>query len=142
DSDLPLRRREPRHAQRELEQRRLHVPGCERERLLPGHVHGAADRGIEYGAMAQRKDLLSRLADAGEEALNRLGDAPGMDRVTAFANSTRDRLDELTRRVRGIEALEERVAKLERQVATLSGTKRSPARKTSTTRKRSPTTKA
>ena len=91
--------------------------------------------------MAKRKDLLSRLADAGEEALTRLGDAPGMDRVTAFANSTRDRLDELTRRVRGIEALEERVAKLERQVATLSGSKRSPARKTSTTRKRSSTAK-
>jgi hypothetical protein len=92
--------------------------------------------------MAQRKDLLTRLADAGEEALNRLGDAPGMDRVTAFANSTRDRLDELTKRVRGIEALETRVAKLEKQVAALSGTTKAPARKrTTATRKRSSTAK-
>lgn len=92
--------------------------------------------------MAQRRDLLSRLADAGEEALNRLGDAPGMDRVTAFANSTRDRLDELTKRVRGIEALESRVAKLEKQVAALSGTAKAPARKrTTAARKRSSTAK-
>jgi len=92
--------------------------------------------------MAKRKDLLSRLADAGEDALNRLGDAPGMDRVTAFANSTRDRLDELTKRVRGVEALEARVAKLEKQVAALSGTKTSASRKRSTaTRKRSSTAK-
>jgi len=92
--------------------------------------------------MAKRKDLLSRLADAGEDALNRLGDAPGMDRVTAFANSTRDRLDELTKRVRGVEALEARVAKLEKQVAALSGTKTTAARKrTTATRKRSSTAK-
>ncbi len=89
--------------------------------------------------MAKRKDLLSRLADAGEEALNRLGDAPGMDRVTAFANSTRDRLDELTKRVRGIEALESRVAKLEKQVAAMSGTK-APARKRTTAARKSSST--
>jgi len=84
--------------------------------------------------MAQKKDLLTRLADAGEEALNRLGDGPGMARMLGFANSTRDRLDELTKRVRGIEALEQRVTKLERQVAALSGTsssstKRAPAKR-------------
>ncbi len=91
--------------------------------------------------MAKRKDLLSRLADAGEEALNRLGDAPGMDRVTAFANSTRDRLDELTKRVRGIEALESRVAKLEKQVAALSGAKAPARKRTTAARKRSSTAK-
>ena len=91
--------------------------------------------------MAQLKDLLGRLADAGEEALNRLGDAPGMDRVTAFANSTRDRLDELTKRVRGIEALETRVAKLEKQVAALSGAKAPARKRTTAARKRSSTAK-
>ena len=65
------------------------------------------------------KDLLTRLADAGEDALSRLTEKPAIDRVTAFATSTRDRLDELTKRVRGIDALEARVAKLEKQVATL-----------------------
>lgn len=83
------------------------------------------------------KDLLTRLADAGEDALSRLTDKPAIDKVTAFATSTRDRLDELTKRVRGIDTLEARVAKLEKQVATLAGTKKaSPARrKPSTTKK-------
>lgn len=94
-----------------------------------------------------RSDLLSRLADAGEDALSRLSDAPGMERVTAFANSTRDRIDELTRRVRGVEALEERVKRLEKRVDELSGAKAggktAPARrKTATaTRKRGSTGK-
>jgi hypothetical protein len=80
-----------------------------------------------------QKDLLARLAEAGEEALHRLSEAPGMDRATAFAKSTRKQLDELTKRVQGISALEARIAQLEKQVATLSKdsstSKRSPARK-------------
>ena len=79
------------------------------------------------------KDLLARLADAGEVALRRLGEAPGMDRALAYARTTRKQLDELTKRVQGINALEERIAKLEKQVAALSkdssSSKRSPARK-------------
>jgi hypothetical protein len=78
-----------------------------------------------------QKDLLARLADAGEDALHRLSEAPGMDKATAFAKSTRKQLDELTKRVQGISALEARISKLEKQVATLSkdSSKRSPARK-------------
>ncbi len=83
-------------------------------------------------ARKPEKDLLTRLADAGEEALHRLSEAPGMDRATAFAKSTRKQLDELTKRVQGISELEARIAKLEKQVAALSKDsppKRSPARK-------------
>jgi hypothetical protein len=80
-----------------------------------------------------RKDLLTRLADAGEDALTKLGDAPGMERMTGFANTTRDRLDELTRRVRGIDALERRVAALEKRLDEMSGTSNStPAKKKTT----------
>jgi hypothetical protein len=82
-------------------------------------------------ARKPQKDLLTRLADAGEDALHRLSDAPGMDRVTTFAKSTRKQLDELTKRVQGIKELEARIAKLEKQVAALSkdSSKRAPARK-------------
>jgi len=83
-------------------------------------------------AKKNKKDLISRLADAGEEAVNRLSDAPGMDRVTKLANSTRDRVDELTKRMRGVDELEKRLAKLEKQVAGLAkkpkpSPKRAPA---------------
>jgi hypothetical protein len=82
-------------------------------------------------ASPPQKDLLTRLADAGEEALHRLSEAPGMDRATAFARSTRKQLDELTKRVQGISELEARISKLEKQVASLSkdASKRSPVRK-------------
>lgn len=79
------------------------------------------------------KDILTRLADAGEDALRKLGDAPGMDRALTYARTTRKQIDELTKRVQGISALEARIAKLEKQVASLSkessSSKRSPARK-------------
>lgn len=87
------------------------------------------------------KDLLTRLADAGEDALSRLTDKPAIDRVTAFATSTRDRLDELTKRVRGIDALEARLTKLEKQVAALAGTKSTPARKSSPAKRKPSSTK-
>jgi DNA repair ATPase RecN len=79
----------------------------------------------------EHKDLLARLADAGEEALRRFADAPGMERAAAYAKSTRKQVDDLTKRVQGISALEERIAKLEKQVAALAkdSPKRTPARK-------------
>jgi hypothetical protein len=87
------------------------------------------------------KDLLTRLADAGEDALSRLTEKPAIDRVTAFASSTRDRLDELTKRVRGIDALDARLTKLEKQVAALSGSKSTPARKSSPAKRKTSSTK-
>ena len=79
----------------------------------------------------KEKDLLTRLADAGEDALRRFTEAPGVDRAASFARSTRRQLDDLTKRVQGISALEERIAKLEKQVASLAkdSPKRTPARK-------------
>ena len=41
------------------------------------------------------RDLLTRLADAGEEAIQRIGTAPGADRLLGAVNSMRDRVDDL-----------------------------------------------
>ena len=43
-------------------------------------------------ADARSKDLLARLADLSEEAIQRLSDAPGADRVAGTLNSLRERL--------------------------------------------------
>jgi len=67
-----------------------------------------------------QKDLLSRLAEAGEDAIQRLSDMPGANRFLDSANAMRARVDELQKKVRGIDDLEKRVVKLEKQVATLS----------------------
>ncbi len=79
------------------------------------------------------KDLMTRLADAGEEALQRLSELPGGQRAVTAVNDLRTRVDDLARKVRGIDALEARVAKLEKELAALKKGK-APARR-STTRK-------
>ena len=84
-------------------------------------------------AAREPKDLLTMLADRGEEAIQRLSDAPGADRLLGAAQALRDRMDEMQKRIRGIDALEKRVAELEKRVDALS----TP----STTRKRTTTSK-
>jgi len=84
-------------------------------------------------ARTPQKDLLTRLADAGEHAIKSISDAPGADRFLGAANALKERLDELQKRVRGLENLEQRLAELERKVSRLSGT--SGGRKTTTARK-------
>ena len=94
-------------------------------------------------ARKQQKDLLSRLADAGEHAIKSIGEAPGADRFLGAANALRDRLDELQKRVRGLEELEQRLVALERKVDKLArggaSTVRSTTRKTTTARKKTST---
>ncbi len=70
--------------------------------------------------MAAQKDLLSRLADAGEDAIQRLAKAPGGENVVKALNVSRDRIDELQKKVRGIDELEKRIAALEKKVDSLS----------------------
>ena len=65
------------------------------------------------------KDVIGRLANRGEDVINRLAELPGGAKALKAFNELRDRVDELGRKVRGIDALAERVATLERQVAAL-----------------------
>jgi hypothetical protein len=91
-------------------------------------------------ARPRQRNIVERLADAGEEAIQRLGGAPGADRVLNVLNTTRDRVDELQRRMRGVEALEKRLSAVERRVDKLEGKGKTSPRKSSTsgsTRKQS-----
>jgi uncharacterized protein YceH (UPF0502 family) len=76
------------------------------------------------------KDLISRLADAGEEALQRLSELPGGQRAVSAVNDLRTRVDDLTKKVRGIDALEARIAKLEKELAALKKSKAPSTRST------------
>lgn len=64
-------------------------------------------------------DVIGRLAGKGEQAINRLADLPGGARVLSAFNDLRVRVDDLSKRVRGIDELEQRVAKLEKDLAGL-----------------------
>jgi uncharacterized membrane protein YccC len=77
----------------------------------------------------QQKDILSRVTDLGSEALHRLADVPGGSRLLEMANESKSRLDEVQKRLRGLDALEKRVEKLERQLAGQSKPRTTPAKK-------------
>jgi uncharacterized protein involved in exopolysaccharide biosynthesis len=67
-----------------------------------------------------QKDVLQRLADSGEEALQKfISDLPGGSKVVGAANSLLARVDELTKRMRSLDPLEKRVAELERRLEAL-----------------------
>ncbi|HVH50521.1 MAG TPA: hypothetical protein VM690_00115 [Gaiellaceae bacterium] len=80
-------------------------------------------------AQARKGDLLTRLVDAGEEAIQRLSEVPGGDRIVGTVNAMRDRVDELQKRVRGLEDLDKRLSALERKVDKLSRGTSTPKRK-------------
>ena len=82
-------------------------------------------------AQLQEKDFVARLADAGEEALQRLAELPGGQRALNAFNDLRASVDDLGKKVRGIDALEARVAKLEKELAALKKAK-TPARRSTT----------
>ena len=84
----------------------------------------------------QPKDILSRVQDLGEEALNKLSDVPGGSRLLEMANQSRSRLDEMQKRLRGLDVLERRVDQLERRVDALTkkpAAARKPAPRTAAT---------
>jgi prophage DNA circulation protein len=82
-------------------------------------------------------NLLGRIADLSEEAIQRLSDAPGADKVLGAVNTLRNTVDDLQKRVRGLEQLEKRLGALERKVDKLSkgGAASSSSRSSSTARK-------
>jgi hypothetical protein len=89
-------------------------------------------------ARPRQKNFVERLADVGEEAVQRISGAPGADRLLGAVNGLRDRLDEMQKRLRGLEALEKRLTAAERRLDKLEGKGKSTTRKSSsTTRKRS-----
>jgi hypothetical protein len=86
-----------------------------------------------------QKDVVTRLSDKGEETLQRLADLPGGKSMLKAMGDARDRLDEMTKKLRSIDPLERRVAALEKKLAALEGPK--TAAKKTTTRSRSTTTR-
>lgn len=83
-------------------------------------------------ASSQEKDIVTRLADAGEGALQKLTELPGGQRAVNAVNDLRAKVDDLAKKVRGIDVLEERVKKLEKDVAALKKASSTPRRATTT----------
>ncbi|HWL32733.1 MAG TPA: hypothetical protein VNP89_03930 [Gaiellaceae bacterium] len=65
----------------------------------------------------KQNDILTRFTELGHEALNKLSDVPGGSKLVDMMNESKARLDEMQKKLRGLDALERRVTKLEQQLA-------------------------
>jgi hypothetical protein len=72
------------------------------------------------------KDLVARLTDLSEGAIQRLSEAPGAERALQALKSLGDRVDDLQRRTRGFEELEKRLTTLEKRVDSMAQPKPKP----------------
>ena len=81
------------------------------------------------------KNPLSQLASLGEEVLGKASQNPTAARIVQGAMQLKDHVDDLSKRVRGLEQMEKRVAQLEKRIAKLEGGKPPAARKTTAAKK-------
>jgi hypothetical protein len=68
----------------------------------------------------RRTDLLGRLADMSEDAIQRVSDAPGGEKLVSAMNALKDRTDELQKRFRGLEDLDKRLSAVEAKLDELT----------------------
>ena len=92
------------------------------------------DSDERHDKMAQQKnqDIMSRLADRGEQVVGRITDLPG---AKGLLDRTAKTLDDVQKRLRSIVPLEKRVAAIEKRLDKLEGTgkaRKRPAAKRTT----------
>ena len=74
--------------------------------------------------MADTQNLLGRLADAGEEAISKIAELPALSRLSTTVTTLRERVDEMQKRMRGLDEVEKRLTALEKRVDELAKPKR------------------
>ena len=82
-------------------------------------------------AKARQRTLVSRLADAGEEAIQKLGGTPGADRLVGAMNGMRVRMDDMQKQLRAIASIEKRLTAIERRLDKIEAKGKTSARRTS-----------
>jgi TolA-binding protein len=83
-------------------------------------------------ARHKEKNIVERLAEAGEDAIHRIN---GVDKVLAAFGALPKRVDELQRSVRGLEKLEKRLGAIEKRLDKLEGKGSPSSRKTSSAKR-------
>jgi polyhydroxyalkanoate synthesis regulator phasin len=79
--------------------------------------------------MTDTKKPFSQLSSFSEDLLDKASKNPAATKFLQGANQLRDRVDDLSKRVRGLDGLEQRVAELEDRVATLEKPRKQAAPK-------------
>jgi hypothetical protein len=79
--------------------------------------------------MAEPRNSLSSLSSFSEDLFGKASKNPAATKFLQGANQLRERMDDLSRRLRGLDTLEQRVIDLEARVAKLEKPARKPAAK-------------
>ena len=87
-----------------------------------------------------QRNIVSRLADAGEEAIQRLGGAPGADRLLGAMNSMRERMDDMQKQMRAFTTIDRRLGAIERRLDKIEGKSASSRKRTSGSSRKKSTT--
>jgi hypothetical protein len=89
-----------------------------------------------------QKNLVSRLADEGEKAIQKLTDVPGATKVTDVAQGLRKTVDEMQKRLRSLDPLEKRVRALEKRLDEVAPKRKPAAKRTAAAKKTSTTSRS
>ena len=94
-------------------------------------------------AESRQKNIVERLAGAGEDVLERIARISAADRVVCTLGTLKERVDELQKSVRTIDRLERRLSAIEWRLTKLEGKTSTKSRKASSSgsRKRTATRK-
>ena len=93
-------------------------------------------------ASTSQKNIVERLAGAGEEVLERIASIAAAERVVGTLGTLKERVDELQKSVRTIDRLERRLSAIEWRLTKLEGKTSTKSRKASSgSRKRTATRK-
>ena len=86
-------------------------------------------------AKPTQKNIVERLTEIGEEAIQRIGSVAG-DKVLGALGTLRERVDELQKSVRAIDKLERRLGTIEKRLDKLEGNGPSTSRRKTSSAKR------
>jgi hypothetical protein len=67
------------------------------------------------------KSTIDRLTSLGEDVIGKASQYPTANRVLQGAMQMKERVDDLSKRVRGLEVMEKQIAELEKRIAKLEG---------------------
>ena len=79
---------------------------------------------------AKQNEIVARFTGLTQDALHKLTEVPGGSRIVEMLNESKARLDEMQKKLRGLDELEKRVAKLEKQLSAKKPSSSSAARTT------------
>jgi len=93
-------------------------------------------------ASSSQKNIVERLAGAGEEVLERIASIAAAERMVGTLGTLKERVDDLQKSVRTIDRLERRLSAIEWRLTKLEGKTSTKSRKTSSgSKKRTATRK-